>query len=102
MTPVPTSALAAGSLLGGYVTGRLTGVRPAGGGLLLWGAAGCGRRWQRTGGPARPAALLAPDGGAVGGPHPLAKRIGSWRSVAAVTVGVGVAAHVLGDRPARR
>src|SRR3954467_6429394 len=101
MTPVPTSAIAAGPLLGGYLTGRPTGVRPAGGVLLLARAALCGRRWQRTVGPARTAALLATYVGAFGGSPPLAKRIGSWPRVAAVAVGVGVGAHGLGDRPAR-
>src|SRR3954447_11469723 len=102
MTPVPTSVIAAGSLLGGYLTARLTGVRPAGGVVLLAGAALCGRRWQRTVGPARTAALLATYVGAFGGSHPLAKRIGSWPSVAAATLGMGLAAHVLADRPALR
>ena len=102
MSAIPTSVLSAGSLLGGYLTGRATGVRPAGGVVLLAGAVVCGRRWQRAVGPARTAALLATYVGAFGGSHPLAKRIGAWPSVAVATAGVGAAAYVLADRPARR
>ncbi|NHC14178.1 hypothetical protein [Motilibacter deserti] len=102
MSAIPTSVISAGSLLGGYLTGRATGVRPAGGVVLLAGAVTAGRRWQRTVGPARTAALLATYVGAFGASHPLARRIGAWPSVAVATAAVGVASHLLGDRPARR
>ncbi|NHC45342.1 hypothetical protein [Motilibacter aurantiacus] len=101
MSAIPTSVISAGSLLGGYLTGRATGVRPAGGVVLLAGAVACGRRWRRTVGPARTAALLATYVGAFGASHPLAKRIGAWPSVAVATGAVGAAAYVLADRSAR-
>lgn len=41
---VPTAPIAAGSLVGGYLVARETGVRPLGGVVLAAGGAYCTRR----------------------------------------------------------
>ncbi|MBO0694219.1 MAG: hypothetical protein J2P58_15045, partial [Acidimicrobiaceae bacterium] len=77
-TAVPTAPVAAGSLIGGYLTARLTRIRPLGGVVLAIGGALCSRRWlERTGVPGTIGLLLA-FLGAFGLSHPLAKRIGAW------------------------
>ncbi len=63
----PSVPAVAAGLVGGYAVARYTGVRPLGGAVLaVAGAAAC----------------LS----AFGASHPLAKKIGAWPSVAAVTV----------------
>jgi hypothetical protein len=97
-TAVPTAPVAAGSLIGGYLTARLTRRRPLGGAVLAAGGALCTRRWlQRAGIPGAVGLLLAYLA-AFGLSHPLAKRIGAWPSVLAVAAGAGGAAWVVADR----
>jgi hypothetical protein len=98
METPPTAAVVATGLVGGYSIARLSGRRELGGIFL----AGCGlwsaREWNRRGGPA----LMLPLGllyaGAFGASHPLAKRIGAWPSVLAVTAVASGAAAALADR----
>lgn len=80
----PSVPAVAAGLIGGYAVARYTGIRPLGGVVL--GAAGvvAGRSWSRRG-PAATAGLTAVYLGAFGASHPLAKRIGAWPSVLAVT-----------------
>ena len=52
MPRIPTAAVAAGSLIGGYLVARESGVRPLGGAVLLAGGAWCTREWLRSRGPA--------------------------------------------------
>jgi hypothetical protein len=70
------------------------------GGLVLvacgaWSA----RRWNRVGGPGLAVGLGLTYAGAFGASHPLAKRIGAWPSVFAVTA-VAAGAAALADRRA--
>lgn len=94
------SLVAAAGLVGGFAVGRLTGRREVGG--VLFAAAGlwCGREWLRTAGPLAAAGLGAAYAAAMGGSHPLAKRIGPWPSVLAVA-GATAASSELVTRTAR-
>ncbi|GAA1986161.1 hypothetical protein [Kitasatospora viridis] len=97
MTKVPTAAIAAAGLIGGYGVARFTGRRPAGGAVLAVAGAGAAYQWRRSAGTGAAAALTGLYLTAFGGSHPLAKRIGAWPSVLAVT-GVVAAASVLTER----
>jgi hypothetical protein len=95
---LPTAPIAAGSLIGGYLAARETGVRPLGGAVLAAGGAVCAREWRRVAGTPTAAALLALYLGGFGASHPLAKRIGAWPSVLAVSGASAAAAFALSDR----
>ncbi len=99
---VNTAPVVALGLLGGYVTARETGIRPLGGVLL--GAAGllAGRTWLAKGGPAVAGGLAALYLGGFGVSHPLAKKIGAWPAVLAVTAAAAGASKVLVDAQAPR
>jgi len=95
---VSTAPVVALGLLGGYVTARETGIRPLGGVVL--GAAGvlAGRTWLARRGPAVTVALSALYVLGFGASHPLAKKIGAWPSVLAVTAVTAGASWALVDR----
>jgi hypothetical protein len=95
---VPTAAVAAGSLIGGYVVARETGVRPLGGVVLLAGGAWCTRSWLRSRGPAVAGTLLAVCVVAFAASHPLAKKVGAWPAVLGVSAAAAAAAWALADR----
>lgn len=97
-TTVRTVPVVAFGLLGGYVVARETGIRPLGGVLL--GAAGvfAGRTWLAERGPAVTTALSALYVLGFGASHPLAKKIGAWPSVLAVTAASAGASWALVDR----
>ncbi|PPK98356.1 hypothetical protein CLV92_10151 [Kineococcus xinjiangensis] len=99
---IPTALITAGALVGGWQVARRTGVRPLGGVVLAAGGVLAGREWARTTDPVTTAGLLGVYVAAFGLSHPLAKRIGAWPSVLAVSGLTGAASHVLGDRRARR
>lgn len=90
-----TSAAAVLGLAGGFLVARQTGRRELGGALFAVAGAWCARDWYRTSGPAAAAGLSAVYVAAMGGSHPLAKRIGTWPSVIAVTAGTVAAAEVV-------
>jgi hypothetical protein len=92
-TSVP-SAVAAAGLVGGFLVARRTGRRELGGALFAAAGAWCARDWYRARGPVTAAGLSALYLAAMGGSHPLAKRIGPWPSVAAVTAVTVAAAEV--------
>jgi len=96
-TTEPTAGLVVAGMLGGYVTGRLTKIRPLAGVVL--GAAGiaAGRRWYRSSGPGTTALLSTIYLGAFGLSHPLAKKIGAWPSVLVSTAAAAGAAWVIND-----
>ncbi|QES48430.1 hypothetical protein DEJ50_11985 [Streptomyces venezuelae] len=98
MAQVPTSAVAAAGLVGGYAVARFTRKRPLGGVVL--GAAGiaAGRVWHRRLGTPATAALSALYVAAFAGSHPLAKKVGAWPAVLGVTGVVATAAWVVADR----
>lgn len=97
---VRTAPVAALGLLGGYLTARETGIRPLGGVVL--GAAGlyAGRTWWVRNGAGTTAALAGLYVLGFGASHPLAKKIGAWPSVLAVTAATAGAAWALSDRQA--
>lgn len=96
-----SSAVAAVGLAGGFLAARRTGRRYLGGALFAAAGAWCARDWYRASGPAAAAGLSAVYVAAMGGSHPLAKRIGAWPAVAVVTA-VTVAAAELVTRTASR
>lgn len=95
---VQTAPLVALGLLGGFLTARETGVRWLGGAVLAAAGAWAGRTWLAKRGPAATAGLSALYLGAFGGSHPLAKKIGAWPAVFAVTAVVAGAAYLFVDR----
>nr|WP_156267545.1 hypothetical protein [Kocuria sediminis] len=88
-------------MIGGYATARVTGVRPLGGAVLAAAGAAAAHSWWHRGGPATTAALGGLYVLGFGLSHPLAKRIGAWPSVLAVTAVNAAANAVLVDRPGR-
>jgi hypothetical protein len=94
---VHTAPLTALGLIGGYLTARESGIRPLGGVLL--GAAGvyAGRTWLAKRGPGVTAVLSAVYVLGFGLSHPLAKKIGAWPSVLAVTAASTGASWLLVD-----
>lgn len=95
---VNSALVAAAGILGGYISARESGVRPIGTVPLVAGGLWAGRTWLAKGGPLTAAALGALYVGAFGASHPLAKRIGSWPSVAVVTGAVACASWLAVDR----
>lgn len=98
MQTLPTAPVVATGLIGGFAIARYSGRREVGG-LFL---AACGtwnaRRWTRQGGSRLAVPLTAAYVGAFGASHPLAKRIGPWPSVLAVTALAAGAAAITADR----
>src|SRR3954470_21947436 len=99
---VPTAPVAAGSLVGGYLVARETGVRPLGGLVLAGAGAWCAREWARTAGPVAAGALVGVYAAGFGASHPLARRIGAWPSVLSVAAASGAASWALADPRAWR
>ncbi|MEZ2122194.1 MULTISPECIES: hypothetical protein [unclassified Corynebacterium] len=95
---VNTAAVVTTGLIGGWLTARETGIRPLGGVLL--GAAGiwAARTWAAQKGPLTATALTGLYIGAFGASHPLAKKIGSWPAVLAVTSITAGTAYLVSDR----
>ncbi|MFF0990288.1 hypothetical protein [Kocuria nitroreducens] len=98
---VPAAALVTAGLIGGYATARATGVRPLGGAVLAAAGAAAAHTWWHRGGPGTTAALGGLYVLGFGLSHPLAKRIGAWPSVLAVTAVNAAASTVLVDRSGR-
>jgi len=98
MPTPPTAPVVAAGLVGGFAIARHSGRRGLGGLFLL----GCGvwsaRQWARKGGPGLALGLGLTYAGAFGVSHPLAKQIGAWPSVFAVTAVAAGAAAALADR----
>lgn len=99
MTRANTAPLAVAGLVGGFAAARYTHRRELGGAVFAVAGAACARTWLHTAGPARTGALLAIYTAAMGASHPLAKKIGAWPSVTAVSLVTAVAATV-SDRSA--
>lgn len=98
LTAVPTAPLLAAGLVGGFALAQRTGVRPLGGAAMLGANAVAARQWYAVGGAPLVAGLTAGYWTAMGVSHPLAKKVGTWRSVLAVTAASTAAAWVLADR----
>jgi hypothetical protein len=94
----PTAAIAAAGLIGGFATGRYTGRRELGGAVLAAAGSACGRSWLRSSGPGVAGLLAGVYTAAFGVSHPLAKKIGAWPSVLAVSGVASGLAYLLADR----
>lgn len=94
---VSTAPLAALGLIGGYLVARESGIRPLGGVLLGACGAYAGRTWLAKRGPAVTVALSAVYVLGFGLSHPLAKLIGPWPAVLAVTTASAGASYALVD-----
>lgn len=95
---VATAPVAALGLMGGYLTARETGIRPLGGVVLGLCGAYAGRTWLARRGPGVAGALGAAYLLGFGLSHPLAKKIGAWPSVIAVSAANAGLAYALVDR----
>lgn len=95
---VSTAPLVTAGLLGGYLVARESGIRPLGGVVL--GAAGiyAGRSWLAKVGAGGTAGLAALYLGGFGASHVLAKKIGAWPAVLAVTAVSAGASWAVADR----
>lgn len=102
MPSTPTAPVAAAGLVGGFAVARYSGRRELGGAVLALAGAWCARSWLRSSGPGVTAVLLATYAGAFGASHPLAKRVGAWPSVFAVSAVASGAACALADRSSTR
>jgi hypothetical protein len=94
----PTAPVAAAGLIGGFAAARYSGRRELGGAVLAFAGAWCTRSWLRSSGPATAGGLLAIYLGAFGVSHPLAKAIGAWPAVLAVSAASAGATCALADR----
>ncbi len=100
MAKIPTSLVAATGLIGGFGAARWTGRRELGGVVLAAAGAASAYQWRRQSGTATAVALTGLYLTAFGGSHPLAKKIGAWPSVFAVT-GVVAVTSAVASRTAR-
>ncbi|RXS65372.1 hypothetical protein EST92_29870 [Streptomyces sp. TM32] len=98
MVRIPTAAVAATGLVGGYAVARWTKQRAVGGVALAAAGAVAARGWQQKTGNATAAALSGMYVAAFAASHPLAKKIGAWPSVCAVAGGVAAASWCVADR----
>lgn len=94
---VNTALVVGTGLLGGWLSARETGIRPIGGAVLAAAGIWAGRSWLAKTNPATTAALAATYVGGFGLSHPLAKKIGSWPAVLAVTAATAGAAYYFSD-----
>lgn len=95
------SLLAPAGLVAGFAAAQATGRRELGG--AVFGVAGvlCARDWAKAAGAPAAAVLVACYAAALGGSHPLAKRIGAWPAVAAVSAAMAGASGLLVGLAAR-
>ena len=98
MPKLPTAPLVAAGLVGGFAAARYTGRRDLGGAVFAGVGAVCARSWLRSSGPGVMGVRLGTYTAAMGGSHPLAKKLGPWGSVLAVSAVAAGAAYGLADR----
>lgn len=94
---VSSAAVSAFGLVGGYLVARETGIRPLGGVVLAAAGIYAGRTWNVTSGPGATALLGGTYIGAFGASHPLAKKVGAWPAIAAVTAATSGLSYALVD-----
>lgn len=100
MSRIPSPALIAPAVLGGYAVGRRTGNRKLAGIALAAGLGLAAPRWS-AGSPVLASAVSLGVFGLVGASHPLSKRIGPWPAVLTTTAAAAVLAGI-GDALAGR
>ncbi|MFE5615855.1 hypothetical protein [Streptomyces sp. NPDC056470] len=84
MPRIPSPAIAAAGLVGGYAVARWTKKRPLGGVVLAAAGGLAAREWQQAAGGKAAAALTGAYVAAFAGSHPLAKKVGAWPAVFSV------------------
>lgn len=98
MRAVPSSLVAALTLVLGYAVAAGTGLRPLGGVVLLIGLACCWVLWRARAGTSTAVTLVVAFGVAFAGSHLLALVIPAWPSVLIVAAGMAGLAWQLADR----
>src|SRR5690242_17381080 len=89
------SALVAAGLLGGFAAARYSHKRALGGLVFAAAGAAAAPAVQRSAGPKGAATMAAIYAAAMGGSHPLAKKIGAWPAVLTVTAAAVAASEVI-------
>ena len=97
MNPLLAPLLTTAGLIGGFGAARATGRRWLGGVLLAGVGAGTWVLVNRSAGPIRASVVTGVYLAAFGGSHPLAKRLGAWQSVYAVSGATAVIAAALAE-----
>jgi hypothetical protein len=98
MPSMPTAPIVASGLAGGFAVARYSGRRELGGVVLVAAGVWCAGSWARSSGAGVTALLLATYAASFGASHPLAKKLGAWRSVGVVSGVASGAAYALADR----
>ncbi|GAB3620738.1 hypothetical protein [Glutamicibacter sp. PS] len=98
MARIASTALAVTGLIGGFATARSTKNRPLGGAVLAAAGTGAFAIWKKDAGAGRASLLTVCYLAAFGGSHPLAKKMGAWPAVNAVTGAVAVLSLLLGGK----
>ncbi|MDX2680786.1 hypothetical protein [Streptomyces soliscabiei] len=97
---IPSAAIAAGGLVGGFGVARWTRKRQLGGVVLAAAGAAAAQQWRRQAGGKAAGALTAAYVAAFAGSHPLAKKVGAWPAVFGVAGAVALASWAVADRRA--
>ncbi|MFF7556739.1 hypothetical protein ACFZA9_28045 [Streptomyces olivaceus] len=100
MARVPSAAIAAGGLVGGYGVARWTKQRQLGGAVLAVAGAAAARQWHRRAGGRAASALTAAYVAGFAGSHPLARKVGAWPAVLGAAGAVALASWAVADRRA--
>ena len=95
----PASLLAPAGLMGGFAAARSTGRRAIGGAVFAAAGAVCVREWSHISGTTA-AGLGGLYVAAMGGSHPLAKKLGPWPAVLVVAAVTGLSSELLTRRAA--
>ncbi|MFJ3229504.1 hypothetical protein [Streptomyces sp. NPDC086787] len=98
MARIPSSAIAASGLVGGYGVARWSKKRPLGGVVLAAAGVAAGRRWREEAGGKAAGALGVAYVAAFAGSHPLARKVGAWPAVFGVAGAVALASWAVVDR----
>jgi hypothetical protein len=98
LNALPTAPIVAVGLIGGFAAARYSGRRELGGVVLAAAGATAGQQWLRRSGPGVMGLLLGIYTAAFGLSHPLAKKVGAWPSVLAVSAAAAGAAYAIADR----
>jgi hypothetical protein len=98
MASLTTPLITTAGLIGGFAAARATGNRPLGGAVLAAAGTAAFAIWKHDAGVPRAAALTGTYLVAFGASHPLAKKIGAWPAVYAVSGAMALAGLLLGKR----
>lgn len=94
----PTAPVVTAGLAGGFAVARYSGHRDLGGALFAAAGAWSAWTWQRRSGPGVMGVLGGVYAAAFGASHPLAKKIGAWPSVLAVSAVAATTTYLVADR----